>query len=65
MTPRIITPAERAARRQKQPLRGLGDVVAAITKSVGIKPCAGCQKRQAALNKAVPFSTNPANPPTM
>ena len=33
---------------------GLGDAVAAATKSVGIKPCGGCKKRQAALNKATP-----------
>ena len=34
--------------------RGLGDVVAAATKSVGIKPCAPCAKRQAALDRATP-----------
>ena len=33
---------------------GLGDVVAGATKSVGIKPCGGCKKRQAALNNATP-----------
>ena len=33
---------------------GLGDAVAAATKSVGIKPCGACKKRQAALNKATP-----------
>lgn len=33
---------------------GVGDVVAGATKAVGIKPCGGCQKRQAALNKATP-----------
>lgn len=33
---------------------GLGDALAAATKSVGIKPCGGCKKRQAALNKATP-----------
>ena len=35
--------------------RGLGDTVAKITKSVGIKPCGPCKKRQAALNKAIPY----------
>ncbi len=35
--------------------RGLGDVVAAATKAVGIKPCGGCKKRQAKLNALVPF----------
>ena len=30
---------------------GLGDIVAMATKAVGIKPCAGCKKRQITLNK--------------
>lgn len=33
---------------------GLGDAVAAATKAVGVKPCGGCQRRQAALNRATP-----------
>lgn len=33
---------------------GLGDTVAAVTTAVGIKPCGGCKKRQAALNRATP-----------
>ena len=33
---------------------GLGDTVAAVTTAAGIKPCGGCKKRQAALNKATP-----------
>lgn len=36
-------------------LRGLGDVVARVTKAVGIKPCGPCQKRREALNRLVPF----------
>lgn len=36
--------------------RGLGDTIAKITRAVGIKPCGGCKKRQAALNKLVPYS---------
>lgn len=36
-------------------LEGLGDVVAKVTKAVGIKPCGGCKKRQEWLNKKVPF----------
>jgi hypothetical protein len=37
------------------PLRvGLGDVIAGATTAVGIQPCGGCKKRQAALNKATP-----------
>jgi pantoate kinase len=61
MSPRIITAAERAARRQGKPWTGLGDVVASATKAVGIKPCAGCKKRQATLNKLVPFTTRLAS----
>lgn len=37
-------------------MRGLGDVVAAVTTAVGIKPCGGCKQRQAALNRLVPFA---------
>lgn len=37
--------------------RGLGDTIAKMTKAVGIKPCGGCKKRQAILNKAVPYKT--------
>lgn len=39
----------------KNKVTGLGDVVAAVTKAVGIKPCSGCKKRQAWLNKVIPF----------
>lgn len=53
MSGKIITAAERAARNAQW--TGLGDVIASATKAVGIKPCGGCQKRQAALNKLVPF----------
>jgi hypothetical protein len=41
--------------RQQVAMRGLGDVIAAVTSAVGIKPCGGCKERQEALNKAVPF----------
>jgi len=37
------------------PSRGLGDTIAKATKAVGIKPCGGCKKRQAALNKIFPY----------
>jgi hypothetical protein len=33
---------------------GIGDTVAAVTTVAGIKPCDGCKKRQAALNRATP-----------
>lgn len=32
--------------------RGLGDIIAAITKALGIKQCGGCKRRQEALNQA-------------
>jgi hypothetical protein len=35
---------------------GLGDVVKRVTYSVGIKPCGGCGKRAAALNRWVAFT---------
>ena len=38
---------------------GLGDTFAKATKAVGIKPCGGCKKRQAALNKLVPYKKSP------
>ena len=31
--------------------RGVGDVFAAVTRRVGIKPCRGCLKRKAAFNR--------------
>lgn len=34
---------------------GLGDAVARVTKSVGIKPCSGCQRRAEFLNRLVEF----------
>jgi hypothetical protein len=37
------------------PSRGLGDTIAKITSAVGIKPCGGCKKRQAALNERFPY----------
>jgi hypothetical protein len=35
---------------------GLGDVVKRITYAVGLKPCGGCERRAAALNRWVAFS---------
>lgn len=48
--PVVVVPAPKPAK-----WTGLGDVVASATKAVGIKPCGGCKKRQAWLNKVVPF----------
>lgn len=35
---------------------GLGDVVKRVTYAMGIKPCGGCEKRAAALNRWMLFS---------
>jgi len=35
---------------------GLGDAIKKITYAMGIKPCGGCEKRAAALNRWVRFS---------
>jgi hypothetical protein len=32
---------------------GLGDVVKKLTQAVGVRPCGGCARRAAALNRAV------------
>jgi hypothetical protein len=34
---------------------GLGDVISRATAAMGIKPCAACKKRAAALNKRIVF----------
>lgn len=39
----------------KYAARGLGDRIARVTAAAGIPSCGGCKKRQAALNKAVPY----------
>ena len=35
---------------------GLGDVFKRVTYAMGIKPCAGCEKRAAALNRWMRFT---------
>ncbi len=35
---------------------GLGDVVKRATSAIGIRPCAGCEGRAAALNRWVVFT---------
>ena len=47
---------ERARVAQAPRMRGAGDVVARMTGAVGIKPCAPCKRRQAAMNRWWPFS---------
>jgi hypothetical protein len=44
---------------KKAGLRGLGDVIAAATSAVGIKPCGRCKRDQERLNRLVPFTRNP------
>ena len=39
---------------------GLGDVVKRATAAVGIRPCGGCSKRAAALNRALTFRASRA-----
>lgn len=38
--------------------KGLGDVIANVTDSLGIKKCKGCEKRQNTLNKLFPFKSH-------
>jgi len=35
--------------------KGVGDTIAKLTSSIGLKPCGGCKKRQEAFNKAFPY----------
>ena len=55
-------PAERPAYRVRLPgflieeEIGLGDAIKRVTYAMGIKPCAGCEKRSVALNRWVHFS---------
>ena len=35
---------------------GFGDVIKRVTYAMGIKPCAGCEKRAAALNRWMHFT---------
>jgi hypothetical protein len=42
------------AKSRKKP-RGLGDVVKAVTDTLGIEQCDGCQERQFTLNRLFPF----------
>lgn len=38
-----------------EPMEGLGDAVARVTKAMGFTPCGGCERRRQALNRIVPF----------
>jgi len=56
----IVAPT-RPAREPR--LRGMGDVVQAMTKAVGIRTCGGCAKRREALNRMIPFGQKETSPP--
>ena len=63
-------PADRSAERKPHRVRlpgfisddgdnrevGLGDAIKRVTYAMGFKPCRGCEKRAAALNRLVVFS---------
>jgi hypothetical protein len=58
MDPKTRAEMERlveSAPAPKPKMQGLGDVVARVTKAVGITPCEPCRKRQQALNQRFPF----------
>lgn len=38
---------------------GLGDAIKRVTYAVGIRPCGGCARRAAALNRWLVFSRGP------
>ena len=37
------------------PSRGIGDTIAKVTDALHIPKCGGCKKRQAKLNKLIPY----------
>jgi hypothetical protein len=41
---------------------GFGDVIKRATSYLGIKPCSGCERRAAALNRWVVFTRRRGNP---
>ena len=48
--------------KPKEPVTGLGDVVAAVIHAVtGREPCAGCIRRKKWLNKKFPFRAKNGN----
>lgn len=55
-SPPAPTPIVAPTRPERQPrMRGMGDVVQAITKALHIGTCGGCAKRRDALNRIIPF----------
>lgn len=41
---------------------GLGDVVKRVTHAAGVRPCSGCERRAAALNRWLVFSGRRGGP---
>jgi hypothetical protein len=64
---------ERSEKSERRPFRvrvpgfitnedvGLGDAVKRLTSTFGIKPCGGCSRRAAALNRYLVFSKRNPN----
>lgn len=66
-TAEVAGRAERTKEDDRQPHRlnipgfikeevGLGDVIKRVTYAAGVKPCSGCSRRAAALNRWLVFS---------
>lgn len=65
------TRSDHAAKSERQPYRvrlpgfiteeevGLGDVIKRATSTIGIRPCGGCERRAAVLNRWLVFSSRP------
>jgi hypothetical protein len=57
-----VTPGEREPIRVRMPGFvadegiGLGDAIKRVTRTVGIRPCGGCERRAAMLNRWVTFT---------
>jgi hypothetical protein len=64
----MSTPKKSAGKSERLPHRirlpgfikeeeiGVGDIIKRVTYKMGIKPCAGCEKRAAALNRWIRFT---------
>src|SRR5574343_459350 len=50
---------EASTAKPRTVIRGVGDVIAAATSAIGIKPCGGCKGRAATLNHFIPLQSPP------
>jgi peroxiredoxin len=48
-------PSSRLAGGNDRPSQGLGDTIKRLTSAMGIKTCAGCERRRQFLNRAFPY----------